>query len=96
MDNKNLIDKFSCRCCGYRTLREKPDGTYNICQVCFWEDDPFQFEDPDYISGANRVSLRQGQRNFREFGATEREMIKNVRPPNQDELRAKDWKFLDD
>jgi hypothetical protein len=96
MNDKNIVDKFVCPCCGYRTHREKPGGTYNICEVCYWEDDPFQLEDPDYISGANRVSLRQGQKNFREFGACEREMMRNVRPANQDELRDEDWKFLDD
>lgn len=26
-----------CPCCGYRTLRER--GDYEICKICFWEDD---------------------------------------------------------
>ena len=24
-------------CCGYLTLDEAPTGTYDICEVCFWE-----------------------------------------------------------
>lgn len=93
MKEKNQEDKFNCPCCGYRTLREKPGGTYNICEVCFWEDDPIQLDDPEYEGGANRVSLRQGQKNFQEFGACERDMIKNVRPPNSDESRDEGWKY---
>jgi len=28
---------YSCPCCGYLTLPER--GAYDICPVCFWEDD---------------------------------------------------------
>jgi hypothetical protein len=94
MNNKNQVDKFACPCCGYKTSKERPGGTYNICEVCFWEDDPIQFDDPDYEGGANRVSLKQGQRNFQEFGACERDMVKNVRRPNSDEGRDANWKFI--
>ncbi len=50
--------KYTCPCCGYRTLDEEPPGTYDICEICFWEDDPVQFVDPDYEGGANTPSLR--------------------------------------
>lgn len=95
MSDKNTLNKFACPCCGYRTLEEKPAGTYAICEVCFWEDDLTQLKDPNNSGGANKVSLRQAQKNFQEFGASDKEMIKNVRPPHQDELRDKNWKFLD-
>jgi hypothetical protein len=94
MNDKNRDDKFACPCCGYKTLGEKPGGTYNICEVCFWEDDPVQLDEPDYEGGANRVSLKQGQRNFQEFGACNRDMVKNVRRPNLDEGRDDNWRFL--
>lgn len=94
MKEKSQDDKLPCPCCGFKTLEEKP-GTYSICQVCFWENDPVQLDDPDYEGGANRVSLRQGQKNFQDFGACERDMIKNVRRANIDELRDDDSKFLD-
>lgn len=29
--------KVRCLCCGYRTLDER--GGFDICPVCFWEDD---------------------------------------------------------
>jgi hypothetical protein len=53
---------FSCPCCGYHTLQEKPPGTFDICPVCEWEDDLVQFNDPDFSGGANTVSLREAQR----------------------------------
>ncbi|MBK8722315.1 MAG: hypothetical protein IPL95_08625 [Saprospiraceae bacterium] len=57
-----------------------------MCEVCFWEDDPNQLDDPNYEGGANRVSLKQGQKNFIEFGACEKEMIK-PKTTNKDEQR---------
>lgn len=65
------MKKYTCPCCRYKTLDEEPPGTYNICKVCFWEDDEIQFYNPDYEGGANRVSLNQGRKNFLEFGACE-------------------------
>jgi hypothetical protein len=90
-----VTGKFTCPCCGYKTFRKKPNGSYDICSVCFWEDDPTQLDDPDYEGGANRVSLKQGQKNFIEFGACERDMIKNVIQPTKDEQREENWKPLD-
>jgi hypothetical protein len=51
--------RFACPCCDQLTLDEPPPGTWLICDVCEWEDDPVQFADIDYEGGANPVSLRQ-------------------------------------
>ena len=32
-------EKVICLCCGYRTLDER--GVFDICPVCFWEDDAY-------------------------------------------------------
>ena len=90
-----VTEKFACPCCGYKTLGEQPKGHYDICEVCFWEDDPIQLDNPNYEGGANNVSLRQGQRNFIDFGACEREMIKNVRQSTKEEQRDEDWKPIE-
>lgn len=77
--------RYSCSCCGFLTLPQPPPGTYEICEVCFWEDDGVQFDDPDYEGGAITVSLRQARDNYREFGVSELRFRANVRPPRLDE-----------
>jgi len=59
---------YTCPCCGYKTLEEEPPGTFDICPVCFWEDDESQFNNPDIRGGANAESLREAQRNFLKTG----------------------------
>ncbi len=48
-----------CPCCGSRTISET--GTYEICAVCGWEDDPTQSAEPDYKGGANKESLNEAR-----------------------------------
>jgi hypothetical protein len=86
--------KYTCPCCGYKTLEREPLGTYDLCPICFWEDDAVQFDDPDYEGGANEVSLRQAQKNFAEFGACERGALSQVRNPNEKDERDDQWKPL--
>ncbi|MCM1551810.1 MAG: hypothetical protein NC092_03860 [Butyrivibrio sp.] len=33
------MKKHKCLCCGYKTLDAR--GDYDICPVCFWEDDAY-------------------------------------------------------
>jgi len=86
--------KFACPCCGHKTYFERPGGTYGICQVCYWEDDPYQLENPDEDFGANPISLRQAQKNYVDFGACEENMKKNVRQPFMDEPKDRNWRPL--
>lgn len=88
------MELYTCPCCGYKTLDEMPPGTYDICEICFWEDDGIQFDNPDYRGGANHVSLREAQKNFLEFGACEKEMIFFVREPNENDVKDEDWEIL--
>lgn len=82
--------KYKCPCCGYYTYDEKPNGNYDICPVCFWEDDPIQLDDHDAEGGANKVSLNQARTNYKLFNACESNMITFVRPPNDFELKPID------
>lgn len=77
--------RYPCPCCGYLTLGEPPTGTYDICAVCFWEDDPVQFHDLDFERGANRVSLNQARVSFREHGVSELRFRSHVRAPLPEE-----------
>ncbi|MCG2618126.1 hypothetical protein LZZ85_27735 [Terrimonas sp. NA20] len=86
--------KISCFCCGYKTISDGETGLWEICPVCFWENDVTD-GNIDKISGANKTSLREAQKNFQEFGACEKAMIKNVRSPKPCEERDTDWEPFD-
>ena len=79
--------KYECPCCGFYTFDEQPNGTYTICPVCFWEDDPIQLKNPLYTGGANIVSLVQARENFKKFGACEDRVKEYVRPPRKEETK---------
>lgn len=85
------MKKYRCPCCGYYTFEEQIDNTFEICPVCFWEDDGVQLFRSDYSGGANTPSLCEARANFKEFGACERRLIKYVRDPKEDELSGIDW-----
>ncbi len=87
-------DAHPCPCCGHFTFNEPP-GSYDICPVCFWEDDVVQLRWPKYGGGANKPSLIDSQQNFLRFGATEERFIKNVRAPSPDEPADVDWRAID-
>ena len=78
--------KYRCPCCGHHTFKNKPVGEYDICPVCFWEDDPFAYADPDEAGDCNQVSLNQAKENFKQFGTCHPDMVEHVRKPTEDEL----------
>lgn len=86
--------KYTCPCCGYKTLDVAPPGSFGICGICFWEDDNVQYEDPDYAGGANEPSLRQAQKNYRLFGACDEYCLQFVRKPNADDVKDETWQPL--
>jgi hypothetical protein len=76
---------YTCPCCGYRTLGDLP-GSYDICHVCFWEDDQVQILDPWFAGGANKPSLVEAQNNFERFGACDehgKQFVKGVSPGDE-------------
>ncbi|MEN3539641.1 CPCC family cysteine-rich protein [Microbispora sp. ZYX-F-249] len=79
----------ACPCCGYLTLDSR--GWYQICPVCFWEDDGQDDHDADDIrrGGPNYgLSLTQARLNFRQIGACRERVLPYVRPPQCAELPA--------
>jgi Cysteine-rich CPCC len=86
------VSEMNYTCLGYKTLHGKPTDTYEICKICFWEDDGVQFKDPDFEGGANAISLKQAQNNFLAFGACQEDGMKFVRKPNSKDVKDTDWK----
>ncbi|WDZ84854.1 CPCC family cysteine-rich protein [Micromonospora cathayae] len=76
---------YACPCCGYLTLGER--GGYEICDVCFWEDDGQDDHDAARVRGGpNRnLSLLDARRNFARCGASDPKDLRHVRPPRPDE-----------
>lgn len=57
-----------CPCCDFYTLSEV--GDWEICPICYWEDDGFRQAEVDVPSGANHgLTLRQARANFIGLGA---------------------------
>ena len=48
-----------CDCCGSHVIHEH--GTFEICPICGWEDDPAQAGDPELAGGANELSLDEAR-----------------------------------
>lgn len=78
--------KKKCPCCGYLTIEDDNDIITEICQVCFWQYDEVAHQIPDKSIGANNVSLKKAQDNFKKYGACLEKFKTKTRPPREDEL----------
>ncbi len=52
--------KTKCALCGEEVDR------YDICDVCGWQDDDLQRDDPNYKGGANKMSLNEARKAYKE------------------------------
>jgi hypothetical protein len=50
-----------CPACGFYTIGESEFGSFNICNICGWEDDCVQLANPACQGGANGESLIEAQ-----------------------------------
>ena len=73
------------------TLKDWP-GSYEICHVCFWEDDAVQLLDPWYDGGANVPCLVDAQFTFAACGAMEKRFVKNVKGILPGDVRDPQWR----
>ncbi len=53
-------------------MPEDVPGSHEICPVCFWHHDYYQFKNPS-LGGANKVSLNEAKQNFKQFKAKSKE-----------------------
>lgn len=77
--------KYKCPCCNNYTLDDGP-GKYEVCPVCFWEDDPKAGSAPNIAFGSNHISLKVAKINYREIGACDPDAVKSVRDPLPEEI----------
>lgn len=77
---------YACPCCRFLTLEQR--GAFEICPVCFWEDDGQDDRDADIARGGpnSTLSLSDARKNFLKFGAMEKHFVKKVRKPRLEEL----------
>jgi hypothetical protein len=73
-------EMFQCPCCDCFTLNGV--GQYDICPVCFWEDDGTTGEHGFSPNGSTLTVARQ---NYRAFGADSKRNIPHVRKPYEEE-----------
>ena len=85
--------RYPCPCCGHLTLLEP--GSYELCAVCYWEDDPNQLRWPNTAQGANAVSLIEAQRAYAEPGAMSAPFLGLVRPATNTEPLDEGWRPID-
>jgi hypothetical protein len=73
--------EFRCPCCRFKTLCGR--AQYEICKVCFWEDDGQDDHDASEVRGGpnGTLSLSKARDNFKSFGAVDRKALTKVREP---------------
>ena len=81
---------YTCPCCGYEVFDSSP-GSFDICPICFWEDDGVQLYYPLLEGGANGSSLVEAQVSFVQFGACKRDMAQHTRPVGENDRRDPLW-----
>jgi Cysteine-rich CPCC len=81
-----MKNQIACPCCGYKTIGDR--GGFEICPVCFWEDDGQDEADADEVRGGPNgvLSLTQARQNFRRYGAADEKNVGKVRRPNPEEM----------
>jgi len=77
---------YRCPCCASRTLRER--GGFEMCPVCWWEDDGQDDHDADMVRGGpnGELSLTQARQNFQRLGASESRFAASVRKRRPEEI----------
>jgi ADP-ribosylglycohydrolase len=87
-------NRYPCVCCGH-LVHDAGPGSYEICPLCFWDDDLTQLRWPGSDVGPNRSSLAEAQATTRRLGACDPRALSFVRPPLPDEPRDPAWRPVD-
>lgn len=58
-----MEERHNCPVCGKYVFEEY--NSLEICDVCLWQDDAIQENDPDYRGGANKMSLNEAKEAYK-------------------------------
>jgi cysteine-rich CPCC protein len=79
-------ESFPCPSCGFEVFSSLP-GSFEICEICGWEDDHVQLRFPALAGGANKLSLADHQKRALEAFPSSLSLAKGFR-------RASSWRPL--
>lgn len=79
-------NKESCLVCGYMTISKR--GSFEICPICFWEDEGEVPDSAKPTYGPNgSLSLEKARQNYKKFGAVDKKLKDKVRLPTMDDMK---------
>ncbi|MBQ8841105.1 MAG: hypothetical protein IJZ65_00545 [Ruminiclostridium sp.] len=58
-----MEERHNCPICNKYVFEEH--NSLEICDVCLWQDDAIQENDPDYRGGANKMSLNEAKEAYK-------------------------------
>lgn len=91
------IELESCPCCGFQTISQR--GHYEICTVCWWEDDGQDNKHSDKIMGGpnHGVSLISARYNFLKFDLYDpkRTDLMKVKADKNQYKRGREFEIID-
>ncbi len=86
--------RYPCPCCGYLVFDE-PAGSFEICRICFWEDDDVQLAFPHMGGGANALSLIEAQKNYGRMKVSDGRFFGEGFGAAEGEEREEGWRMFD-
>lgn len=92
------INFESCPCCGRRTIEIR--GDFDICKICWWEDDGQDNNSADEVFGGPNyeISLTQGRYNFLSDGIYDpnRTDLKSIQEDKDKYVLGRNFQISDD
>ena len=85
IEPRGAAKSFRCPCCKYKTLRGR--GHFELCPVCWWEDDGQEDEDASDVRNTvnGELSLAVARLHYSRCGASHPRFLPYVRKPEVSE-----------
>ena len=80
---------YDCPCCGHATYPVPPkDDIGYICDICWWENDPFIQSDDEASDQNHGLTLNQAKANYKKYGISAPQLLKSWRELQETPLAA--------